>query len=306
MSTFKYIGIETTTVCNSECSCCPRSSQYEHRFTTMPMQLFKKIIIDIRDNHEITSLLRFGGMGDASCDKLLLERLRFLKEEAPNLKFGLSSNMSGWKKRYTDIIISEQLTTHMRFSILAYSEEGSQKIYGKRDQAAQARESIDYFIDANNKAGHPLWIEVYTLLFAEFEKEVDLIREKYWDVADEFEVWRPHSWANRFPTLRANQPERRPCASVSRMDQPLIGIHGDVVPCSMDINYVLSLGNLNEQSLESIIHGEKCNELQNINKAGKIEELNTCKGCVYLNASSSDVLIESKSHEISLDRHISD
>ena len=86
------------------------------------------------------------------------------------------------------------------------------------------------------------------------------------------------------------------------MNQIMIGVYGDVIPCSMDINYTLSLGSLRDQSLEEILSGEKCRELQDLNAAGKIETKETCKGCVYLNADSSDVLLESKTHELEISR----
>jgi radical SAM protein with 4Fe4S-binding SPASM domain len=299
---FKYIGIETTTVCNAKCVVCPREGHYGHRFGYMPQDLFEKIILDIRENHELDSLIRFGGMGDSSCDRFLLERLRFIKKHAPEIKVGLSSNMERWKPAFTEAVVSEQLISHMRFSILAYSEEFSEKVYKDSNLALKARGQIDQFIDANNKAGRPIWIEVYTLLLDGMEDDVQKIKDRYWDEADEFEVWKPHAWSNLMPSLRAKQNQRCACKSVTHMDQILIGVYGDVIPCSMDINYTLSLGSLSTQTLEEVLNGEKCRRLQAQNAAGEIEQNPTCNGCVYLNAESSDVLIASKSHELQITR----
>lgn len=300
--TFKYVGIETTTVCNAKCVVCPREDHYGHRFGYMDQKLFEKIILDLRDNHVVESLIRFGGMGDSSCDRFLLDRLRFVKQAAPHIKIGLSSNMELWKPAFTEAIIEEQLISHMRFSILAYSEPFSQKIYKKQDVAEKARRNIDAFIEANEKAGHPVWIEVYTLLMEGMEDDIAQIKNLYWGAADEFEVWRPHTWSNLFPDLRSNQANRCPCKSVTNMDQIMIGVYGDVIPCSMDINYTLSLGSLNTETLEEILTGEKCRDLQALNANGQIETKDTCKGCVYLNADSTDVLLESKSHELKISR----
>ena len=75
---FKYIGIETTTQCNTKCVVCPRHTNYNHPYTSMSMSLFEEIICDIRDNHEIANHIQFGGMGDASVDKFLISSSRFL------------------------------------------------------------------------------------------------------------------------------------------------------------------------------------------------------------------------------------
>lgn len=300
--TFKYVGIETTTVCNAKCVVCPRENHYGHRFGYMDQKLFEKIILDLHENHVVQSLIRFGGMGDSSCDRFLLDRLRFVKKVAPEIKIGLSSNMELWKPAFTEAVIGEELISHMRFSILAFSEEFSTKVYKKREVAENARRNIDAFIQANEKAGHPIWIEVYTLLMDGMADDVANIKALYWDAADEFEVWRPHTWSNLFPDLRAYQPQRCPCKSVTNMDQIMIGVYGDVIPCSMDINYTLSLGSLRDESLEDILTGQKCLDLQRLNAGGEIETNPTCKGCVYLNADSSDVLIESKTHTLQISR----
>jgi radical SAM protein with 4Fe4S-binding SPASM domain len=299
---FKYVGIETTTVCNAKCTVCPREDHYGHRFGYMDQGLFEKIILDLRDNHEIDSLIRFGGMGDASCDRFLLDRLRFIKNEAPELKVGLSSNMEVWRPAFTEAIVAEQLISHMRFSILAHSEKFSEIVYKDPKLAEKARAKIDSFIKANDEAGHPIWIEAYTLMLDGMERDVELIKEGYWDAADEFEVWKPHAWSNLFHDLRAKQEDRCPCKSVTSMDQILIGIYGDVIPCSMDINYTLSLGSLQHQTLEEILTGEKCLSLQDMNATGRIEENPACNGCVYLNAHPTEVMLESKSHGLRIDR----
>lgn len=300
--TFKYIGIETTTICNAKCIVCPREDHYSYRFGYMDQKLFEKIILDIRDNHELESLIRFGGMGDSSCDRFLLDRLRFVKKEAPQIKVGLSSNMELWKPEFTNAIVEEELISHMRFSILAFTDEFSEKIYKKSTVAQKARSNIDAFIARNDAAGHPIWIEVYTLMMDGMDQDVARIRERYWEAADEFEVWRPHTWSNLFPDLRANQDQRCPCKSVTHMNQVLIGVYGDVIPCSMDINYTLSLGSLRDQTLQEILDGDKCRDLQALNSAGQIETKDTCRGCVYLNADSSEVLLESKTHQLQISR----
>ena len=68
---FTNLRIETTSICNSACAVCPREEFYNQRVTTMPMELFKKVAIDLHDNR-VTGQVRFSGMGDASCDKMLL------------------------------------------------------------------------------------------------------------------------------------------------------------------------------------------------------------------------------------------
>jgi hypothetical protein len=156
--------------------------------------------------------------------------------------------MEVWKPELTKIIVSEVLISSMRFSILAYTPKASNRIYGDNLLTEKARHQIDYFLSANAIAGHPIWTEVYTLLFQDQKGEVEKIKNRYWESVDEFEIWQPHGWSNRYPELRSKQKSRIKCKSVMEMDQPMIGIQGDFIPCSMDINYKLSLGNIGTNS----------------------------------------------------------
>ena len=232
----------------------------------------------------------------------LIKRLKFVKKNAPELKISLSSNMEVWKPELTKIIVSEVLISSMRFSILAYTPKASNRIYGDNLLTEKARHQIDYFLSANAIAGHPIWTEVYTLMFQDQKGEVEKIKNRYWELVDEFEIWQPHGWSNRYPEFRSKQKNRIKCKSVMEMDQPMIGIQGDFIPCSMDINYKLSLGNIGTNTVEQILDGQKCRELSELNQSGKLEDKPTCKGCVYLNADNSDVLYESKSMRKRIDR----
>ena len=62
-----------------------------------------------------------------------------------------------------------------------------------------------------------------------------------------------------------------------------IGIlsNGDVVPCCLDVNCVLKLGNIYEDNLDSIINSNKYqNMLNNFSNGKKVEEL--CKHCNFI------------------------
>ena len=289
---FKNIGIETTSACNSKCLVCVREEHYKQPVITMSMDLFKKIIIDIHDNH-LEEITRFSGMGDPSCDPLLMERLRFCKERAPDLKIGIQTNMAIWGNSFTDAVVEEQLLKHIRFSVLAVTENASKRVYGNPAQAVEARKSIEYFIEKNNNAGHPVQTMIYTLMLEDDDGELDRIKYTYWDLADEFEVWRPHTWSDRMPSLRALQQERRICPQINNFSA-CIRVNGDLCACSLDINHEIVYGNLQQQSLMEICESSRYKELKELNLAGRIESLPSCLNCTYLNASQDDVLVELK------------
>lgn len=290
---FRWIAVETTTHCNSSCSVCPHDTLFRHPFTHMPMQLFEKVIRDIDANHPVDEHIRFGGMGDSSCDALLLERLRFMQKQTPGLHPHVASNMAAWKRRYSDAVIQERLLPNIRFSLLALTTEASQRVYRHAEQGEQAHKAITYFLQQNAAHGHPIRTELYTLRLADDNGEVELIKSAFWDAVDDFEVWLPHSWSNLLPHLRAQQSQRRLCSKLIA-PEPVICVNGDVCPCSMDINRDLAFGNLAQQSLQEVYTSPQWQKLVDLNQQGAIETLATCKGCAFLNADSSGVMVEQK------------
>jgi radical SAM protein with 4Fe4S-binding SPASM domain len=289
---FGNIGMEITSLCNSECRVCPRKEQYSQPVLNMDLDLFKKIMIDIHDN-KIEEQVRFSGMGDASCDKYLIERLRFCKKRTPNLDLVVLSNMSGWKKTMSDCVINEGLLRKIRFSIFAVTEEFSEEEYGNKSQAGVARKAIEYFIEKNDMAGKPVDTLMYTLSTDKNKDELDRIKEVYWDAVDEFEVWSPHSWSNRMKELRPVQKSRRICPMVESFSAS-IRVNGDVCPCSLDINHDIVYGNLKDQTIMEVFNSDNYKKLRDMNRAGKIEENSLCHDCTYLNADQGDVLVELK------------
>ena len=184
---FKNIGIETTSICNSDCAVCPRGPYFTGAVTTMTSELFERIILDIHSSARPQYLV-FGGMGDPSCDKKLIERLRFCREYAPELALVVDSNMAVWKTTFTDAILEERLLDVLRASIFGISDEGSQRAYGVAGQAAKARRAMDYLIKRNKEMGNPVKLGVYTLLGEHDDEEVEQIKRAFWDDVEEFEI----------------------------------------------------------------------------------------------------------------------
>jgi hypothetical protein len=63
-----------------------------------------------------------------------------------------------------------------------------------------------------------------------------------------------------------------------------------VVPCCFDYNNVVTLGDLNKQSLKEIMKGEKYNKLRQAHANGDFSEFPFCNSCDQLNK-REDVLI---------------
>ncbi|CAA7621675.1 SPASM domain-containing protein [Magnetospirillum sp. UT-4] len=297
MFELRSLALETTTVCNSKCVVCPHDTLLERPLTHMTTDLFEKVMWDVYRNHRLMGPVGFGGgMGDAGCDKHLLERLRFVRRNMPEYQIDASSNMALWKRDWTDAVVGERLMDKMRFSLLAYTDAGSLRMYKRADQVRKACEAIDYFLERNRAAGNPVTTEIYTLLVPEDEGDVEGIKARYWDQVDLFEVWRPHSWANLFPELRTLTAGRMRCSKIAAFDL-LVCVDGDVTSCTMDINHQNVYGNLNHQTVEEVFAGKAFAAYVEANEAGDLGRFDLCRNCVFINDQKQEVLLEAKSRE---------
>jgi hypothetical protein len=297
MYELRSLNLETTTICNSKCVVCPHDSLLERPITTMPMNLFEKVMWDVYANHKLLGPVGIGaGMGDPSCDKLLIERLSFIRSNMPDYQIEGSSNMALWKREWTDAVIEGRLMDKMRFSLLAYTDAGSLRMYKRTDQAKKACEAFDYFLERNRAAGNPITTEIYTLLLPEDDGDVEGIKARYWDAVDLFEVWRPHSWANLFPGLRELLPGRMRCSKIAAFDL-LVCVDGDVTSCTMDINHKNVYGNLINQTIADVFDGEIYRRYHQANLDGRLDDFELCRNCVFINDKKQDVLLETKSRQ---------
>lgn len=80
---FNKIEIETINQCNNTCSFCPVNKIYDKRsHTTMPMELFKKIIIQLEKMKYANAINLFSN-NEPLLDPFLQERLKFTREHLP-------------------------------------------------------------------------------------------------------------------------------------------------------------------------------------------------------------------------------
>lgn len=91
----RFLNLGTTGTCNASCVHCPtgKAETAHAPRGTMPMELFKKIIDGIADNHlSITDQVAFGLFGDALVDPLVVKRAEYLRERLPDARLSINTN----------------------------------------------------------------------------------------------------------------------------------------------------------------------------------------------------------------------
>jgi hypothetical protein len=111
------LSIETVNICNNDCIICPYSAQTRQK-RAMTMEMFKRVI---RDYTEIG-----GGpvtltpmVGEAFLDKLLVERLRLLRDAPSIAQVSVTTNAS-MVRLYSDAELQEIIDLFDRIKISVY------------------------------------------------------------------------------------------------------------------------------------------------------------------------------------------
>ncbi|MGE7843302.1 radical SAM/SPASM domain-containing protein [Lysinibacillus sp. NPDC093712] len=285
MKTFKKVYIEITSVCNLACSFCPPT---ERAKGLIKVEQFNKILDEIRPHTKYIYLHVKG-------EPLLHPRINQLLDAAHDKGFKVNITTNGTLiKKNREKILGKPALRQINFSLHSFDgHEGSEnreKYLGDiLDFVREAKEfntiisyrlwnlQQDHFSDLAARRNRE------TLEILENEYNLDFrIEEKVQPgkgvkIANNVYLNQDHEF--RWPSLLAPEDEGKGFCHALR-SQAAILVDGTVVPCCLDGEGVINLGNVHEQSFSEIVEGERANNLvDGFSRREAVEEL--CRKCGY-------------------------
>lgn len=285
MKKFKKIYIEITNVCNLSCNFCPKTKR-EYKF--MDRKEFNYILEQVKP---FTEHIYFHLMGEP----LLNENIEwFLEESAKNdFKVNLTTNGTLLSKN-ADKLINSNAIRQINISLHSFEAnkntvELEEYINNVTDFIKKARENSDMIcairlwnIDsAELKGANGLNSSILKMLEDKLDVDFSLaekLQEKnrvtlkdkvYLNMAEKFE------WPNI--DLQSNNEEVF-CHGLR--NQIGVLVDGTVVPCCLDSEGTINLGNIFEKPLKDILEGERAvNIYEGFSRRKAVEDL--CKKCGY-------------------------
>lgn len=285
MKRFKNVYIEITNVCNLSCNFCPKTKR---KYKFMDKEEFSHIIQAVKP---FTDQVYFHLMGEPLLNENIEE---FLKESAKNdLKVNLTTNGTLLNKNSDKLINSEALR---QVNISLHSFEANEKTVELEAYINNVTEFVNkasenkgiicsirlWNIDNEElKGANGLNSEILKMLeenlgldFSLGEKlqEVKKIKLKdkvYLNMAEKFE------WPDiEIATIGDNVF----CHGLR--NQMGVLVDGTVVPCCLDSEGNISLGNIFEKSLKDILEEERATNIYDgFSRRKAVEDL--CKKCGY-------------------------
>ncbi len=285
MKTFKKVYVEIISVCNLACSFCPPTIR---EAKTIKLDAFNDILDQIRPHTKYIYLHVKG-------EPLMHPRIDQLLDAAHAKGFKVNITTNGTLiKKNAKKLLGKPALRQINFSLHSFDgHEGSEnrEMY-LGDILEFVREAKEY----NTIISYRLWNlqqehrndiaerrnrETLDILENEynldFKIEEKVLPGKGVKITKNVYLNQDHEF--RWPSLLAPEDDGKGFCHALR-SQAAILVDGTVVPCCLDGEGVINLGNVKEKSFSEIVDGERANNLvAGFSKREAVEEL--CKKCGF-------------------------
>ena len=280
---FKKIYVEITNSCNLKCSFCPETKRAKE---FMNLDKFKHILKEIK---EYTNLIALHVKGEPLLHPNLKEILSACREE--NMLVNITTNASLLEKNL-DIIIKSNAVRQLNLSLHSITKNENSDSYNFKNYINSVLNASKEILEKTNIIiSYRLWnlenieknSENYHILnslesafgvenlseIAKKEKFVKLSENAFLNQDLEF------TW----PSLDGEfVSDSGTCHGLR--NQVAILVNGDVVPCCLDGEGCIKLGNIFKESFENIINSEYSKEFVKAFEENRVIH-NLCKRCGF-------------------------
>jgi radical SAM protein with 4Fe4S-binding SPASM domain len=286
MKKFKKAYVEITNICNLSCNFCPKTSR---KLEFMEKESFQHIVKNIKP---YTDYIYFHLMGEPFLNKELESFLEISKEN--QLKVNITTNGT-LISEVKNVLLNASALRQVNISLHSFEANEEKVDFNKYinniiDFVKEAAENTNIIcslrlwnLDTRYTASNNMNIDIFELLEKEFEINCDLkksLKEKnsfklrknvYISMGEKF----------KWPSLKVEElGERAFCYGLR--DQIGILVDGTVVPCCLDSDGSIPLGNIFESDLEEILNSKRAKDIYDgFSERKVVEEL--CKRCGFIN-----------------------
>lgn len=274
---FKKVYIEITNVCNLNCTFCPETKRKKEFMT---VENFEKIIEKV---HNYTNLVCLHVKGEPLLHNNLGELLKVL--EKYNLKANITTNGTLIREKL-HILKSSKAVRQINFSIHSITQNDAENLAYLNNIFECVAELSNIIIS------YRLW-NLKSLKENEINNDIINEIEMYYNFKNLKQALEENEFIKLRENLFINQdieftwPDVKKEAIIEKgrclalKEQIAILVDGTVIPCCLDNNGDIPLGNIFIESLEDILKSNKSVEIKS-NFENRIITCKLCKTCGFL------------------------
>lgn len=257
------LTIEPTNICNFRCTMCPVNRGMKRKKGLINFDLFKKLI-DQNPSLEFVLLFHWG-------EPLLYPRIFEMIEYAGSrgIKPILTTNSS----RFTPEIIKKIVNS--KLDRITVSMDGIGKTYERIRgyPFKKVQKNVLDLIKARDKAKSKLKVDLTMVISENSEENVDAFIAKWKSIVDRLQIQPAMELVNKKPALRSKEDR---CRELWRGNL-IVHWDGTVVPCCVDFEGVMKLGDANKEKLIDILNAAPMQKLREQHNNGDFKLM--CKFC---------------------------
>jgi len=252
--TIKSLEIETSTFCNFNCEFCP--NRIKRRPTAhMSMDLFKEII-----NKGLTlgtlETLSTVSFNEPTLDPLYDDRIEFIATTP--LKLRLYTNGTGLTPERVNRLAELDILRYIMFEIPSLDEAEFTRLTGN---PYGYKRTLQAFVDAR-AAGLPALISMQGTTLERISSAPAILQNFGQVIAPTWTGDRAGFLQNRYGAF-IYMPFPRICKPCRVAETGLyFNIHGDLILCCEDVNYVSSYGNIQDGTIQEILDSPKAKRIR--------------------------------------------
>jgi len=290
LAIFKRIYIEISNNCNLKCSFCPTIKR-EKKILSIPD--FEKILKQVSP---ITEEVCLHLMGEPFTHPKLGEIIKLC--ETHNTKIQLTTNGLNISE-HQNVILSSPIIRQVNFSIQCFNDN-----FPEKDVRKYLLDILNFSVVANNlrpdlyinfrlwNIGNSANENEEVFLFIEDFLKIKINRNVEVGSIKSKKIWNNLSlhFDSRFEWPSLELPYNGMAGTCHGLKGHLgILVDGTVVPCCLDFEGKISLGNCLTQSLDSILASARATKIKNGFANGILTE-ELCQHCSYINRFSKKVI----------------
>lgn len=285
MKTFKKVYIEITSVCNLACSFCPPTQRAKG---LIKVEQFERVLDEIRPHTKYIYLHVKG-------EPLLHPRIDQLLDAAHERGFKVNITTNGTLiKKQREKLLGKPALRQMNFSL--HSFDGHEGSENREKYLGDILEFVREAREHNVIFSYRLWnLQRHDQTDIDRRKNAETLEVLEKEYGLDFKIEErvePGKGVKIAPNIYLNQDHEFKWPSLLEPEytgkgfchalrsQAAVLVDGTVVPCCLDGEGVIKLGNINEQSFSEIVEGERANNLiDGFSRREAVEEL--CRKCGY-------------------------
>ena len=283
------MNIFPTNACNFRCNYCAQSlgkeylqREYAFHYESMPMEIFRKAVAQMKSFPEPFKLVSFMGHGEPLLHRDLPEMIRLLREAGVAKRIEIITNGSMLTHELSEKLVAAGLSA-LRISLQGITSEKYKKISNVILDFDQYMDELRYF--SAHRKDCKLFVKVVDTSLDEGEEEK--FYELFGDIADRMyvEQIKPvYAGVDYAENVQQVAVDRYGNTHEKRMVCPLtffmlsLWPNGDVVPCDAIYKPVI-LGNVQQDALQDMWQGDRLKEFQRMQLRKQRNKHKDCQKC---------------------------